>query len=298
MTKQNRRRIVVVGVTVAALLAVLGTRLIPPRKSDGQLQVGQVTDIHPTVEVFAGYNRHISRFWLEYRVGNLSSATNAIAVFATGNIARPEAVYSPPQWMALYGALKDSLVTWSCTDTLTAAPAGWTGGNVVRSPYMIDANDTTHIFQVVTDRPPSVIHFYALGFDTLPGQGSADTWKLSNAWSGQVNISDVGLIGITAVNPSGTPQLLALDQPKPNPTSSSTTISFTLPKEGRVELTLFDVQGARVRRLIEGSRKAGLYATPWDGYDDRGAACKPGVYFCRLVVDGKEVGSRRVTIIR
>ena len=53
-------------------------------------------------------------------------------------------------------------------------------------------------------------------------------------------------------------------------------------------LTVYDIQGRTVRRLVEGARSAGTQSIPWDGRDDRGNLTPTGIYFYRLQAEGRE----------
>jgi photosystem II stability/assembly factor-like uncharacterized protein len=75
---------------------------------------------------------------------------------------------------------------------------------------------------------------------------------------------------------------LTLHPSAPNPFSTSTLIRFDLPREGQVELTVYDVRGAKVRGLLDERRTAGTHRTSWDGRDDRGRRVAAGAYFYRL----------------
>ena len=69
----------------------------------------------------------------------------------------------------------------------------------------------------------------------------------------------------------------------PNPFNPRTTISFSLPADGAVELDIFDARGRLVRRLIDGAaRVAGEHRVAWDGRDDAGRTLPAGVYLVRL----------------
>jgi len=275
-------------------------------RADGEVQVGAPhlvrnggsfrvltppEDIHPTVDVHTGYNAHLDKIMIEFIVGNLSTSSNAIWKFGIRNLSRPYAVRSPAQWTALYGVSGgDSALVWGCTDTLTAPPSGWSGRTSYPSPYMIDPGDTLHHFQVFTSDPPALITFYAWGFDTIPGAGATWTDPFTTGWFGQV--------GVTGVGTSPVPKMIELEAPRPNPSVGSTAVGFELPKAADVQLVVFDVRGARVRTLASGRSEAGNHVVSWDGYSDAGKACSPGAYFARLVVDGKEIGARRIVILR
>ena len=68
----------------------------------------------------------------------------------------------------------------------------------------------------------------------------------------------------------------------PNPMRHRATIAYSLSKEGRVELTVFDVQGRIVRDLVNEVQVAGIYRLYWNGDDRTGIPVAAGVYFCKL----------------
>jgi len=68
----------------------------------------------------------------------------------------------------------------------------------------------------------------------------------------------------------------------PNPFSSSTTIVFSLSKGAQVELSVYDLSGRIVRRLLSANVPAGVHQATWDGRDARGRPVAAGVYLYRL----------------
>ena len=85
----------------------------------------------------------------------------------------------------------------------------------------------------------------------------------------------------------------------PNPFARRTTIAYTLPREARVHLAVYDALGRRVSVLVNGQRqKAGFKEVLWDAQAD--AARPPassGVYLCRLRAD-EAVRSTDLVLIR
>ncbi len=76
---------------------------------------------------------------------------------------------------------------------------------------------------------------------------------------------------------------LAIRQNAPNPFNPTTTIAFNVPGEsGRVTLTVYNVNGRVVRRLVDGPLGAGPHSIVWNGRDDGGEDLASGVYFARL----------------
>lgn len=71
----------------------------------------------------------------------------------------------------------------------------------------------------------------------------------------------------------------------PNPFSETTTLQFYTAEESTVILEVFDIQGRRVRTLLEGSVN-GLQKVRWDGRTSSGNKLHKGLYFARLNVNG------------
>jgi len=73
-----------------------------------------------------------------------------------------------------------------------------------------------------------------------------------------------------------------LNQNFPNPFNSHTSIQYQLPKSGRVNLTIYNMLGQKIRTLIDQILQAGHFHVTWDGKDDAGKAAASGVYFYQL----------------
>jgi hypothetical protein len=71
----------------------------------------------------------------------------------------------------------------------------------------------------------------------------------------------------------------------PNPFNPSTTLTFELPKQMEVELTIFDVLGRKVNTLVKGVQRAGVHQVLWNGADAQGRSVSSGVYFYRLTTE-------------
>lgn len=64
----------------------------------------------------------------------------------------------------------------------------------------------------------------------------------------------------------------------PNPFNPATTLRYELAEDGPVQLVIYDVSGAMVRRLVSGWQTTGGYAVPWDGRDEAGQPVASGLY--------------------
>jgi len=104
---------------------------------------------------------------------------------------------------------------------------------------------------------------------------------------------------VAAVSPvdDTLPRALVLRGAVPNPFNPSTDIRFSLPRDTRVSLRIYDVSGRLVRTLLDGERAAGPHSERWDGRNDRGQGTASGVYYIRLMA-GTETSIKPMTLVR
>ncbi len=79
----------------------------------------------------------------------------------------------------------------------------------------------------------------------------------------------------------------------PNPFNPSTKVVFTLSKPDRVEISLFDVAGRFVEKLVEGVHQAGTHSHVLDA-----AQLSAGMYFVRLKVGGRERQAKKIIYLK
>jgi hypothetical protein len=77
-----------------------------------------------------------------------------------------------------------------------------------------------------------------------------------------------------------------LEQNYPNPFNPQTTIRYSSPKAGQVQLYIYNVDGKFVRRFEHSSSTAGLNQILWDGRDEDGRPMPSGMYFYTLKTEG------------
>jgi len=90
---------------------------------------------------------------------------------------------------------------------------------------------------------------------------------------------------------------VTLMQNFPNPFNPLTTITFFLPEEREVELTIFDASGRAIRSLLKGKVPSGEKRVIWDGTNDRGEPLSSGAYLYRLKA-GKTTISKKMVLLR
>jgi hypothetical protein len=88
-----------------------------------------------------------------------------------------------------------------------------------------------------------------------------------------------------------------LYQNEPNPFNPRTVIKFSLAQEGPVELVIYDVNGRRVKTLVDGKADAGLNSVVWDGTDNAGHKVGSGVYWSQMRV-GTYLSNMKMVILK
>ena len=88
-----------------------------------------------------------------------------------------------------------------------------------------------------------------------------------------------------------------LEQNMPNPFNPTTTIKYALAADGPVRLTIYDVRGARVRELVNGTQRADVYRVMWDGSNDNGERVASGMYFYKLVA-GRFTQTKKMLLLK
>ncbi len=94
-----------------------------------------------------------------------------------------------------------------------------------------------------------------------------------------------------------TPRAAVLHPNRPNPFNPTTTFAFEVPREGRVSLTIYSLDGRVVSRVVNDMMIAGTHSATWRGVYDDGQRAPSGVYLARYVT-GDAMSSQRVTLVR
>jgi hypothetical protein len=97
---------------------------------------------------------------------------------------------------------------------------------------------------------------------------------------------------------TGLPGEFSLGPSRPNPFRGRTDIQFGLPEPARVRLSVYDVSGRLVMRILDDEvRPAGTHTAFWNGKDSSGRVVGAGVYFLRLEA-GDFTAARRTVFLR
>ncbi len=93
------------------------------------------------------------------------------------------------------------------------------------------------------------------------------------------------------------PSAFELSQNYPNPFNPETKIQFNLRATQRVRLTIFDMLGREVVRLVDGLRPEGSYSVAWNGRDLTGQPVTSGAYFYTLETENFKQ-TKRMLLVR
>ncbi len=154
--------------------------------------------------------------------------------------------------------------------------------------------------------------------------GSTPTWQTDAVWATVtvtgLTVSTKYCFGVVARNGDGEETVLSdtacvytepsssvgrdsgplqfmVSEGKPNPSSITTRITFEVPHAGHVSVTIYDVAGRPVARLLDSSVAAGRHDVVWDRRCDSGTEAAPGTYFCRIETKG-DVAMRKIIAVR
>jgi len=100
------------------------------------------------------------------------------------------------------------------------------------------------------------------------------------------------------------PEEFYLAQNHPNPFSANgtfgnpaTIISYNLPQKSQVNLTVYDVNGREVYRLVDELQEAGRHEATWPGVTSAGIEVPSGIYYYRLRTASHAM-FRKMTLLR
>ena len=104
---------------------------------------------------------------------------------------------------------------------------------------------------------------------------------LAESWASSFDYGTPGYQNSTLLSheiSSNLPNNFFLFNNYPNPFNPSTTISYNLPIDSYVNISIFDVLGRRIKTLINKHMRAGKNFVHWNGLNDQGKLVAGGVY--------------------
>jgi len=93
------------------------------------------------------------------------------------------------------------------------------------------------------------------------------------------------------------PAEFTLAQNYPNPFNPVTYINYTVPRETRVSIKVYNVFGREIKTLVNGTLPAKAYTAEWNGTDSRGTLVSSGIYLIQMKA-GSFTALRKITLMR
>ncbi|HLP16252.1 MAG TPA: SBBP repeat-containing protein [Bacteroidota bacterium] len=247
------------------------------------------------------YDRDGNRQWAAIYDGpnNLTEQASAIMiddssnVYVTGTSGGDYATVKydrdgHEQWVSRYGgpgnnhAAMASAFTLDSKGSIYVTGEGPTATGLKIGTVNYDRNGKT-IWDISSSGNEMPSHAASIAVDTSGNvyvTGSVD--DITGLWSDWITIkyhqssTDVNNAAYFGRQPSS----YSLDQNYPNPFNPTTWIDFQIPHRSQVSVTIFDVLGREVARLISEQLPAGAYSTKWNA-----AGRTSGVYYYQLKTD-------------
>jgi hypothetical protein len=127
---------------------------------------------------------------------------------------------------------------------------------------------------------------YATGNSVnLNGSVTGDAWNFSLP-------RNITISPVTGINDEIFTRSFKLEQNYPNPFNPSTTIKYSLAQTERVTLSIYDLSGREVVKLIDEEKPAGEYDIKWNA-----SSYSSGVYFIKMQA-GQFSETRKVVLMK
>jgi hypothetical protein len=80
----------------------------------------------------------------------------------------------------------------------------------------------------------------------------------------------------------------------PNPFNPETTIEYSIPEAGQIEISIFNLRGQKVNTLVNTVMTKGSHSVVWDGTDSMGQSVTSGIYMYRIVTNNASITKKIV----
>ncbi len=154
----------------------------------------------------------------------------------------------------------------------------------------------SNVAAVTVDDGNSKIFLIGFGFEGLiPGNSNltspAQLMFRALTWFGVP-----GLVSVEDEIASSLPKEFSLGQNYPNPFNPATSISYTIPQDASVRLTIYNILGQKITTLVDEQISSGFHSVKWNGANDSGTQVASGLYFYRLEAKHTTNGKQRIFV--
>ena len=93
------------------------------------------------------------------------------------------------------------------------------------------------------------------------------------------------------------PTVYALHYNHPNPFNPITSLTYDLPEQAQVTLTVYDMLGREVTQLVNTTQEAGYRSVRWNATDKTGKPVSAGVYLYQIRA-GDFIQTRKMVLLK
>ena len=165
------------------------------------------------------------------------------------------------------------------------------------SHVMVLDPDDIHLVDISDPAYPELLDTHEVPGLILTDLVCRENYAYVSAGDAGLQIYDNTVFTGLESDPGPDPLRVSAGPAVPNPFSVSTSISYTLPAASHVRMTIYDMRGALIGELVDGSRNAGSHTVSWDGISSDGEPVPSGVYMFRLN-NGEASSTGKMLILR
>jgi photosystem II stability/assembly factor-like uncharacterized protein len=80
--------------------------------------------------------------------------------------------------------------------------------------------------------------------------------------------------------------------------SPTTTISFSIPEQSKITLSIYNTKGQKVKQITSSQFSAGQHSVIWNGTDKNNRSVSSGIYFYQLNINGKTKAMKKCLLLK
>ena len=213
------------------------------------------------------------------RMWHYSYETTALLAARYEQVGPDVNIYQDGQYLIIQGTedvnAAKVILSYPETSKEVHIPEEITSGGIIRLSHRREGQGLTTETAFIADSLDKNIRFKIESLDRDNAIFDIDYIALDN--NGGVLFSGRKTMDVIAV-----PDDYALHPNYPNPFNPLTRVNYDIPKDGPVELIVFDILGREVVTLMDANIQAGYHTMTWQGLNKHRQAVAAGVYFFQL----------------
>jgi len=83
-----------------------------------------------------------------------------------------------------------------------------------------------------------------------------------------------------------------------NSFNPSTTIEFSIQNDSKIELSIYNIKGQKIKLLAQNEFTKGSHSILWNGNDESGKPVTSGIYYYKLNVNGKTEAMNKCLLLK